>query len=107
MSDRKRYVIGDKEFFLKEDIKLRERIEVNSLVRKIPTLENRSADGLSYEETVRLLNLILEPANEEARMELVCEIDEPTQLMVFTDFFLRRMRLMLNGTESLRNTIAN
>lgn len=107
MSERKKYVIAGKEFQLKDDIKLKERVEINQLTRKIPLMDNRNAEGLNYDETIRFLSLILEPAIENISMDLIHQIDEPTELAVFTDFFLRRMNLMKSGLQYLKNTTVN
>jgi len=107
MDPKKKYNIDGKDFVLKENILLKDRIDVNKLLKKIPTVDNNNAEGLSYEETLKLLNIILEPVDKETDKSVIEKIDEETELKVLGDFFLRRLNLMRFGMEYLKNTQKN
>ena len=107
MPERKTYTIAGKEFYLKEKHPLQERIELNKIIKKIPTLDNRQSDGLNYDETVWLLNTILEPVNKDTDKSILEKIDEETELIVIADFFLQRLNLMRIGTEYLKSIQKN
>jgi hypothetical protein len=99
--DHKKFQVNDYSQML-----LRERLTVDKLIAKMPTAENRKAEGLTADETVQFYCAILTPINH-SDYSVIEKISPAAELEVSAHFFISRMSITLNGISSIMKLMKN
>jgi hypothetical protein len=109
--EEKIYTIGLHTYKVNHDIKLKNKKRLNELMAKIPTVDNRNAPGLSFDETMELLTVITLPLDNGLTQDEILqdfgELPESIELEILADFFVTRARMMISGMSSSGNSLQN
>ena len=101
MTDRKKYLINRKEFYIKESLTARDKLNNKELFGKMKINgDTFSVEECTREEVNRLLKTILEPVDKcpVEDEDFFSDITEDVELEVFGSFFLERLK-KINTTQ--------
>ena len=100
--EKKTYMIGDREFELKQSLTLREREAILPIMKKLRFQGLGVSLELSMKESTQFLFTVLKPVDQsKVESSFFEQVDEKLEVLIFSDFFFSRIEL----TSTLMNSL--